>query len=596
MEQGLGSYFFDPHSPEHAPAAPCSTARRPNLSLHLSSSPNSSPVKQQPRPAPRNALGSRVFEKTASSAVLPTFSQALGMSGAGPAKSSLGKRANPYARRPALAPIVSATMGDCDRALKSAYPVLGSSQASRLTAPAPRRSMSAADHSGVLGHDRRASNGSGGERMMMLAADMSSPDGERRFPPGFDASGSPIASSARPRARPALLRQTSKDDTSPLGYGSKRAAEDRGISLNEPSMAGSPSYGAECMPGFGASEREGKVLPCFTAKADGLMRISPATLVDVLEGRYQDEIKDYHVIDCRFGYEYDGGHVPGAINLSTIERVKAHILTAGQGLHANQPLPLRTQSGRCDGDGNRRKTVLIFHCEFSCKRAPSLALALRHADRALQQDYPSCHFPELYILEGGYCAFFKAFPTVCQPQRYVEMDDPTYCDQRSSEISGFRKQFAPKQPFNRHRSFTFGERVVSTEGIPLGAPGFGQAHTICEEESSFEDSPSAAQAHAARNKRPLLQPASKPAPFGSSQPASFGAANVGDTSFGSSVGDSSFEEGPSDSPCAVAARRPTAFNVGALADSLDTPRQTLSRGLGGRVMQRANTSANVLGR
>ena len=42
------------------------------------------------------------------------------------------------------------------------------------------------------------------------------------------------------------------------------------------------------VPGFGSFERDRKVLPCFPVKSDGLMRIAPSTLADLMRGRYTD--------------------------------------------------------------------------------------------------------------------------------------------------------------------------------------------------------------------------------------------------------------------------------------------------------------------
>lgn len=188
------------------------------------------------------------------------------------------------------------------------------------------------------------------------------------------------------------------------------------------------------------------------------MRVTPQTLVELMRGEYNDRLESYQVVDCRFGYEFQGGHIPGAINLSTVDQVKTHFLSEAGPNGCGRPP--RSQSGQADSYGNVRKPILVFHCEFSAKRAPSMALALRQADRGLAQDYPNCHYPEVYILQGGYCGFFSAFRGLCEPNAYVQMDDPAYQDQRSAELNGFRKQFS------RHRSFTYGDN--SKGGVPYG--------------------------------------------------------------------------------------------------------------------------------
>lgn len=84
-------------------------------------------------------------------------------------------------------------------------------------------------------------------------------------------------------------------------------------------------------------------------------------LDDLIDGKYGSQIHDYHIIDCRFDYEYNGGHIPGAVNINTTAAVEELLL----GPSLTKPKP------SVSGDAVR-KTVLVFHCEFSAKRAPTL--------------------------------------------------------------------------------------------------------------------------------------------------------------------------------------------------------------------------------
>jgi len=36
----------------------------------------------------------------------------------------------------------------------------------------------------------------------------------------------------------------------------------------------------------------------------------------VLDGEYDDRIEKFVIMDCRFDYEFEGGHIQGAINMS----------------------------------------------------------------------------------------------------------------------------------------------------------------------------------------------------------------------------------------------------------------------------------------
>jgi M-phase inducer tyrosine phosphatase len=113
------------------------------------------------------------------------------------------------------------------------------------------------------------------------------------------------------------------------------------------------------MPGFGDNEAMGKVLPCHRVQEDGLMRITPTTLNRLLAGEFSGGIVDYRVIDCRFDYEYTGGHIPGAINLNTTAAVEELLLSR------SKPAPSTSAD-------SMKKSILVFHCEFSAKRAPTL--------------------------------------------------------------------------------------------------------------------------------------------------------------------------------------------------------------------------------
>jgi M-phase inducer phosphatase 2 len=60
---------------------------------------------------------------------------------------------------------------------------------------------------------------------------------------------------------------------------------------------------------------------------------------------------------------------------------------------------------------------------------------LREQDRQLNQDaYPSLHYPEVYLLEGGYKNFFEQYSDLCVPIAYTEMLHPEH----ESELRYFR--------------------------------------------------------------------------------------------------------------------------------------------------------------
>ncbi|XP_069141028.1 M-phase inducer phosphatase-like [Argopecten irradians] len=148
-------------------------------------------------------------------------------------------------------------------------------------------------------------------------------------------------------------------------------------------------------------------LPTIRGKHQDLKSISADTMADILTGSYDDVINDYRIIDCRYPYEYEGGHIQNAENMYTRDQVQ-------QLLHNRKS---------CDVTGKR--TVLIFHCEFSSERGPKMMRFLRTQDRAQNEaNYPSLTYPEMYLLDGGFKAFYQTDKTLCYPMEYKPMLHP----------------------------------------------------------------------------------------------------------------------------------------------------------------------------
>jgi rhodanese-related sulfurtransferase len=145
-------------------------------------------------------------------------------------------------------------------------------------------------------------------------------------------------------------------------------------------------------PAADHSQQQGESLrlPHFSSLKDAIKRISPSTLADVLHGRHPHLLQDLLIIDCRYPYEYAGGHLPGAVNVNSPDGIDRLL--------------------RLDDPKASRPRVIVFHCEFSSQRAPRMALHVRNCDRLLNAHrYPHLYFPEMYILDGGYKAFYELF-------------------------------------------------------------------------------------------------------------------------------------------------------------------------------------------
>jgi len=60
----------------------------------------------------------------------------------------------------------------------------------------------------------------------------------------------------------------------------------------------------------------------------------------------------------------------------------------------------------------------------------------------------------VYILEGGYCQYFKESGARCEPRGYVRMDDPNHAASRKEDLDHFRKA-----KFGRTKSYAYGDTI-----------------------------------------------------------------------------------------------------------------------------------------
>jgi M-phase inducer tyrosine phosphatase len=177
------------------------------------------------------------------------------------------------------------------------------------------------------------------------------------------------------------------------------------------------------------------VLPHFfnEGSPDSIPRITRETLLQVLDGQYKNEFDQTMVIDCRFEYEFEGGHINGAVNYNDKDEITSKLFeTAPAG-----------------------KMLLIFHCEYSAHRAPIMARHVRKQDRTTNiEQYPKLTYPEVYLLDGGYSKFFTEYRSRCFPQAYVEMDAAEHAYTCEREMGRLRQNRAK---FGRSQTFAFGQ-------------------------------------------------------------------------------------------------------------------------------------------
>lgn len=187
------------------------------------------------------------------------------------------------------------------------------------------------------------------------------------------------------------------------------------------------------------------VVPFFLSDdpSDTIPRITKETMLDILDGKYNEHFDQKTVIDCRFEYEYDGGHIEGAVNHNDKELLTSQLFKTPMG-------------GR---------SLLVFHCEYSAHRAPLMARHVRSEDRTVNAErYPHLTYPEVYILDGGYSGFFAEYRGRCYPPEYVEMSDEKH--QRTCEREMGRLK--ARKGLSRAQTFAFGQRDSCVNDSPTG--------------------------------------------------------------------------------------------------------------------------------
>lgn len=82
-------------------------------------------------------------------------------------------------------------------------------------------------------------------------------------------------------------------------------------------------------------------------------------MANLLRGEYSESVGSFKVVDCRYPYEFEGGHIRGAQNLYTQEQILTELVNS------------KTDTPKLVSDEPKRN-IIVFHCEFSSERGPKL--------------------------------------------------------------------------------------------------------------------------------------------------------------------------------------------------------------------------------
>jgi Rhodanese-like domain len=184
-------------------------------------------------------------------------------------------------------------------------------------------------------------------------------------------------------------------------------------------------------------EKPKPLLPVIDGEKPDLWYISGEVMIRLLRKEFSALFDQVIVLDCRYDYEFDGGHIRGALSVPCLERVRELFMSPPQACH---------------------RTALIFHCEFSSQRGPKCLRELRELDRKVNgtENYPHLYYPHCYLLDGGYRKFFRQHkdPEFCDPCNYIEMYDKRYADRlKASRVEKTSKKSRQQRDW-RSKSFS----------------------------------------------------------------------------------------------------------------------------------------------
>lgn len=177
-----------------------------------------------------------------------------------------------------------------------------------------------------------------------------------------------------------------------------------------------------------------------TVRHERFKRIDATTLAKLIQGHYNKDIESFTIVDCRYPYEYNGGHIVDSLNIHTGNDLINFFLDT-------------SKPAQAAGSQQNNRHIIIFHCEFSSERGPRLMKLLREKDRQINK-YPELTHPELYLLDGGYKEFYSKFKQYCIPQTYKPMKSKSHRD----ELRNFRKRrkmAIPRRKENRTPDISF---------------------------------------------------------------------------------------------------------------------------------------------
>ncbi|KAM3139867.1 m-phase inducer phosphatase [Paramecium bursaria] len=154
------------------------------------------------------------------------------------------------------------------------------------------------------------------------------------------------------------------------------------------------------------AESQNEPLKFDSIEREGVRFVDPQIIAN-----YKED--DIQILDCRYQFEYQGGHIQNALNL-------------------NNPLEIQEYLFQ----NEQTKKIIVLYCEFSIRRSVRIYKYIRNQDRQINE-YPLLIYPNLYVIDKGYANFYKNYNDLCDGS-YTLMTD-------ISQESNFLKQQAENE-------------------------------------------------------------------------------------------------------------------------------------------------------
>lgn len=171
-------------------------------------------------------------------------------------------------------------------------------------------------------------------------------------------------------------------------------------------------------------------------------------------GKFCKHFDELMIVDCRFSFEFKGGHIDGAINISSFTELEAFFFN--DSVLQKNPVEFN----------NDKRRLLVFHCEFSSHRGPMKADQLRYFDRSICGDfYPNLYYPDVVVLEGGYKDYYDSEKTLHKSLSYIEMEDPLFKAEKERNLTLLRRESSLSRKSSRNSSSVSLSRKTSHSSI-----------------------------------------------------------------------------------------------------------------------------------